>query len=411
MAISEFFKRVLVPLRQRPTSTDLNRLQERIYESLRGAISMGFANPPISGLFANRHALLGGQGFHGTGFFVEPDSGNTPWGVSVKSGLGLALLGPTSATDIDSCSGADWDGAGGLSVPLLLSSAQGFTVPTIPSSGNSRIDIIEVAPQYTATEASTVGVFNAATRVFDAPTRNKSLVWDLLGLTGSVTSPSNSTAAISYKQGASAAGDITAATEPSTTPGYVKIARINLDNNGGALAAVSQDMIVDYRPLLFPKGGFSASANISIPGVSGGLGTHAINALELPGGVSLFAAFDPSTPPATGYSYALLCYLFGGDLSLTSAGTAKGVVTASALTQGSEPRIVEVGIAPITVATNSTLRTNLNASSGTWTNYSSTALIAIGQPCINFGLWVRSAAGGALANTEKLFFTYHQDNT
>ena len=411
MAISEFFKRVLVPLRQRPTSTDLNRLQERIYETVRGLATIGFAKPAISGLFANRHALLGGQGFHGTGFFVEPDSGNTPWGVSVKSGLGLALLGPTSATDIDSCSGADWDGAGGLSVPLLLSSAKGFTVPTIPSSGNSRIDIIEVRPQYTATEASTVGVFNTATRVFDAPTRNKSLVWDLLGLTGSVTSPSNSTAAISYKQGASAAGDITAATEPSTTPGYVKIARINLDNNGGALAAVSQDMIVDYRPLLFPKGGFSASANISIPGVSGGLGTHAINALELPGGVSLFAAFDPSTPPATGYSYALLCYLFGGDLSLTSAGTAKGVVTASALTQGSEPRIVEVGIAPITVATNSTLRTNLNASSGTWTNYSSTALIAIGQPCINFGLWVRSAAGGALANTEKLFFTYHQDNT
>ena len=411
MAISEFFKRVLVPLRQRPTSTDLNRLQERIYESLRGAISMGFANPPISGLFANRHSVLGGQGFHGAGFFVEPDASNTPWGVNVKSGMGVAWLGPTSATDIDSCSGADWDGAGGLSVPLLLSSNQGFTIPTIPSAGNSRIDIIEVCPQYTATEASTVGIFNTATRVFDAPTRNKSLVWDLLGLTGNVTSPSSSTAAISYKQGAAAAGAITAATEPSTTPGYVKIARINLDNNGGALAAVSQDMIVDYRPLLFPKGGFSASANISIPGVSGGLGTHAINALELPGGVSLFAAFDPSTPPATGYSYALLCYLFGGDLSLASAGTAKGVVTASALTQGSEPRIVEVGIAPITVATNSTLRTNLNASSGTWTNYSSTALIAIGQPCINFGLWVRSAAGGALANTEKLFFTYHQDNT
>lgn len=411
MAISEFFKRVLIPLRQRPTSTDLNRLQERIYESLRGAISMGFANPPISGLFANRHSVLGGQGFHGAGFFVEPDASNTPWGVNVKSGMGVAWLGPTSATDIDSCSGADWDGAGGLSVPLLLSSNQGFTIPTIPSAGNSRIDIIEVCPQYTATEASTVGIFNTATRVFDAPTRNKSLVWDLLGLTGNVTSPSSSTAAISYKQGAAAAGAITAATEPSTTPGYVKIARINLDNNGGALAAVSQDMIVDYRPLLFPKGGFSASANISIPGVSGGLGTHAINALELPGGVSLFAAFDPSTPPATGYSYALLCYLFGGDLSLASAGTAKGVVTASALTQGSEPRIVEVGIAPITVATNSTLRTNLNASSGTWTNYSSTALIAIGQPCINFGLWVRSAAGGALANTEKLFFTYHQDNT
>lgn len=410
MAISEFFKRVLIPLRQRPTSTDLNRLQERIYESIRGLSTITLAKPSPSGSYANRHGILGGQGFHGTGFFVEPDSANTPWGVSVKTGMGFAVLGPVSATDIDSCSGADWDGAGGLSVPLLLSANQGFTIPTAPSAGNSRIDIIEVRPQYTATESSTIGIFNTATRVFDAPTRNKSLVWDLLGLTGNVTSPASSTAAISYKQGVPAAGAITAATEPSTTSGYVKIARINLDNNGGALAAVSQDMIVDYRPLLFAKGGFCASANISVPGIAAGLGTHAINRQELPGGVSLFAAIDPSTPPATGYSYALLCYLFGGDLGGVSSGSACGVVTASALTKGSEPRIVEVGISPIGFATNSTLRTNLNASSGTWTNFGAVANIAIGQPCINFGLWVRSAAGGALTNTEQLYFTYHQGN-
>ena len=409
MAISEFFKRVLVPLRQRPTSTDLNRLQERIYETVRGLATIGFAKPAISGLFANRHALLGGQGFHGTGFFVEPDSGNTPWGVSVKSGLGLALLGPTSATDIDSCSGADWDGAGGLSVPLLLSSAQGFTVPTIPSSGNSRIDIIEVAPQYTATEASTVGVFNAATRVFDAPTRNKSLVWDLLGLTGNVTSPASSTAAISYKQGVSASGDITAATEPSTTSGYIKIARINLDNSGGTLASVSQDLIVDYRPLLFPKGGFDVCAKLSVPGVLGGLGTHAIDNLEVPGGVRFFAAINPAESLTAGRSYSVTGILIGGDISIGD-GSPKGIVTGIAYGQGSQPRIVEAWSEPQGGVVNSTMRTNLNASGSSWTNFSDTALVAIGQPYVSFGVWIRSAAGGALSNTERLSFNYHQSN-
>lgn len=411
MAISEFFKRVLIPLRQRPTSTDLNRLQERIYESVRALSTMGFAKPAISGTFANRHSLLGGQGFHGTGFFAEPDAANTPWGVTVKLGMGMALLGPTSATDIDSCSGADWDGAGGLSVPLLLSSDQGFTIPTAPSAGNSRIDIIEVRPQYTATEASTIGIFNTATRVFDAPTRNKSLVWDLLGLTGNVTSPASSTAAISYKQGVPAAGAITAATEPSTTSGYVKIARINLDNNGGALAAVSQDMIADYRPLLFPKGGFDVAANLAVPGIAAGVATGEATRVDAPGGVRLFAGIDPTEVLVGGTSYHVTCYLIGGEITNGSA-VLKGGVVGTAYGQGSVPRIVEYWADPIGGLVNAAVRTNLNVSGASWANFAglSTALIAIGQPYISFGLQIRSASGAALLNTERLNFIYHQGN-
>ena len=409
MAISEFFKRVLIPLRQRPTSTDLNRLQERIYETLRAFSTMEFARPSPFGSFASRHSILGGQGFHGNGFFVDVDSGNTPWGVKVNTGFGFALSGPTSSTDIDSCSGADWDGAGGLSVPLLLSSNQGFTIPTIPSAGNSRIDIIEVRPQYTATEASTVGVFNTATRVFDAPTRNKSLVWDLLGLTGNVGSPSSSTAAISYKQGASASGDITAATEPSTTSGYIKIARINLDNSGGALAAISQDAIVDYRPLLFPKGGFCVGGNISIPGVSSGLGTHAINRLELPGGVKLFMGINPASAPSAGESYPLICYLIGGDLVQGRTGNV-GVVTATSITNGTEPRIAEVFSSPAAGAIDSTIQSKLASSGASWTNFSDVATIAIGQPLIGFGLRIVSSGGAALEDTEKVHFDFRLSN-
>jgi len=409
MAVSEFFKRVLVPLRQRPTSTDLNRAQERILESLRSGLSATFAKPALSGSFANRHSLLSGYGFHGTGFFVEVDAANTPWGVSIKPGFGLAIAGPTSASDIDSCSGADWDGAGGLSVPLLLSSAQGFTIPTIPASGDSRIDIIEVRAQYTATEAATVGIFNTATRVFDAATRNKSLVWDLLGLTGNVTSPASSIAAISYKQGVAATGDITAATEPATTSGYIKIGRINLDNSAGTLASVSQDLIVDHRPLLFPKGGFTASAMLSVPGVVGGLGTHAVANYSVPGGVKIFAALNPAEVLTAGTSYHVSCYLFGGEIS-NGSGVGRGAVTGIAYAQGSTARIVEFWSEPLGGLVNSTLRTNLNASGASWTNFSDTALIAIGQPYISFGLQVRSASGGALANTEKVLFMYHQSN-
>jgi hypothetical protein len=114
-----------------------------------------------------------------------------------------------------------------------------------------------------------------------------------------------------------------------------------------------------------------------------------------------------ATPPA-GQRMAV-DYRERGDLSLGAAGY-RGTLTATGATGGTEPRIAEVFSSPVVGAVDSTIRTKLNASSGTWTNFSSTALIAIGQPVIGFGMRVVSAAGGALDSTEKIHFNYHQAN-
>jgi hypothetical protein len=296
-----------------------------------------------------------------------------------------------------------------LSVPLLLSAAQGFTIPAIPSAGNSRIDIIEVRPQYTATEASTIGVFNTATRVFDAPTRNKSLVWDLLGLTGNVTSPASSTAAISYKQGVPAAGAITSATEPSTTSGYIKIARINLDNNGGALAAVSQDMIADLRPLLFAGNLMHTGMRLAFPGKAAGLGTGLVGMRQKCPGVWITAGAQEGIAPAGGVSYQIEVYLFGGDLApgLTPADEA-GIPT---IFPFASPRVPRMVLSPAYDLVGAAVQSKLAGTTVGWTNYGGTASVAIGQPYLSFTFELIHPSGSALNNTEHVWLSLMMGST
>lgn len=406
MAIADIFRRVLFPVREKPASTDWNQLQERQAESLRAMANATFAQGSAFGSFSARHSVLPATGFHGGGFFVRPDAAHTPLGVELVAGFGFGSVGPVAATNIDACQGADWDGALGMGVPLVLSAAQAFTIPTLPPAGSSRIDLIEVRPQYTATDSTTTAIFNETTLVYDPTTRNKSLSWDLRGLTGNVNAPNPSTACISYVRGVEAVGAITAATLPSTTAGYIRLARINLDNSGGALTSVSQDMIADLRPLLFPHNTFVAGASYNLPGVVGGLGTELLRRAELPLGVSLFAGYDPSTPPTTGTSYSLVCYLIGGDLTGGALAVERGILSFGTYITGTVPRIAE-SLGTTTGLVDAALRAKLAANSSTWTNMPGgpLATVAIGQPYIGFSVLVRSASGAALTNTESVTFT------
>ncbi|TXH58697.1 MAG: hypothetical protein E6Q97_01515 [Desulfurellales bacterium] len=415
MALSDYHKRVLVHVRERPTSTDLNRVQDRVLETVRTTGLMAHGEAYESSPTASpslRYYNYGPQGFIHGGFSVTTDVGSPPWGVLVTNGAGLVRSGPANATDIDSASGADWDQSSALSAPVVLSANQTFTVPAPPAPGNARIDIIEVRADYVANEPATVGVFNTTTEVYDPTVKNKSLNWDLLGRTGSVISPASSTAPLSYKRGVAAVGTIAAATEPSTTAGYVKIARINVV---GGRASISNDDIADMRPLLLPGGMLTCAGRIVMPGIAAGVGTNEeFEVAEIPAGVVMKAFYDNTVPPAAGGSYTVQVVLVGGELRPRTTNTLggfnnRGVVTVSHCAgfaaTGSPPRIAYAS-APVAAQMDTTTMNILNGTTGGYTILNGAATFAVGQPYVTWTLKIYHPTGGALSNLESIVFNF-----
>lgn len=415
MAASDFHRRRQIHTRERPTSTDLNEMQFYIGEMVRTVTASmfsqaGSAAPTVVPGDAN----AGAQGFAAPyqSFAVVKDPGNPPFGVLVQNGFGIARTGPASATNIDNANGADYLSRTFLGAPLVLSADQQFTVPAPPTVGDSRIDIIEVRPQYTATDPATVGIFNTATEVFDPATRNKSLTWDLAGLTGTVNSPSSSTACISYKVGQSAAGGITSATEPSTTSGYIKIARINVV---GGVALIEADDICDMRPLLFPNGICSVRSHFSIPGIAAGVGTvENVYTVCAPPGVTVKIAYQNNVAPSAGSSYQVQVFIFGGNLTpgtlYTSSGVNYGGVASAtpafAIGSGTTNTIIAKNSAPAIGAMDATVKAILDGSNANWTVLNGTHDFAIGQPYVNFTITLYHSSGSALQNIEGCVFDY-----
>lgn len=403
MGIYDFFSRVLVPVRQRPSSTDLNRLQGYIAQTMQWARSEVFAgafNGDPTEVFEDQSRMVYPvRGFFGGSFFTMVNGAFT---VQVRPGIGASpYAAPASATDIDGTSGTDWESS--LGAPLVLSAAENLTVPAPPAVGSSRIDIIEVRADYLAGSPATVGIFNAATRVFDPTVKNKRLHWDLTGRTGSAA-PGASTAPISYVTGVVAVGGIAAATEPATTAGYVKIARINLDCSAGAVAAVTQDMIADLRPKIHHGGIVHVAGRITIPGVVGGLGNPAniINTVVLPPGMTLRAAYYNPAPPAAGSSYVATCYLFGGDLTprTIGAGNTTGVMVVNGVGDLRVGRGNFGNIDRLTLGHQAVL----NGTDANYTLLGAAENFAVGTPVFRFNIEVFSADGSALGNTESANF-------
>jgi hypothetical protein len=202
------------------------------------------------------------------------------------------------------------------------------------------------------------------------------------------------------------AGGIIGASEPATTSGYVKIARINLDNNVG-VATVTQDLIADMRKSFRPDGQLRVAGRVTLPGVVGGLGDPAIkiNTIELPPGVTFRAGFIDNVPPSTARSYQITCYLIGGNISpyTIPSNNQRGVVVA----QPSGLMRLPVVTDPTVTRVDATTRARLNGTAANWTNIGTDLDVAIGQWVVAFNLEVNHADGiSALSNTEIISFNF-----
>lgn len=407
MGFGDFFRRILVPVRQRPTSRDLNAMQWQLNQmGLAQAGTVFGSSVTTAGLGPlSRYSNNGAAGFYAGGFWCILDPAAPPFGVRLNAGIGYHYVGPADATNIGGNEGADWEYEGQWGVPLALSQNQGFTVPAPPPVGSSRIDIIEVKPLYLATDPQTVGIFDPGSSVFNPTVSNKALTWDCYGRTGTVNAPNPSTAVISYVVGQTVVGGIAAATEPTTTAGYIKTARINLDASGGAIVALTDSMIADMRRPLLPNGVLRVSGQATIPGILAGVGSEALDSVQLPPGVVLKAVLATAAGAGgVGLGYTMFFFVIGGDLRTSAAGNF-GCATATPLAN------VARRIATVTnVATGRLTAADVAILDGSDANYTvcnGAYSFAVGQPYAFFSLRVESPTGAALTNTDIVFFDYN----
>lgn len=231
------FDRMNIGLRERPLSSDLNRMQSQHDRTIREV-----CRALLSGRASNTSsALQSRHGFIGTGFRVVPSN---PAAMSVQVSAGHGFM--YDAVDLPSDIGAtDLEGVDDLSPykPVALMSPITFAVPAAPGAPNSRIDIIEVKVDRRLENALTRRQLDVATKTYLDHSFFKTLAWVLDGRTGIVTSPANSTAGLSYKIGTAA----NPGTVPATTAGYVKIAQVHVSNTTITITGAE---LSDWRPML-----------------------------------------------------------------------------------------------------------------------------------------------------------------
>ncbi len=244
-----------------------------------------------SSTLSNTDSLSSFFGFYGASFLVTPLSPATTT-VRVLAGLG--------ARRDDSDLPADIGGVPGLSElndvkPIVLRDPKDIVVPVPPGNPNNRYDIIEVAVRrdlYDSTATSFLQL-PAGSREVLPVTKTLSYALDQLAV-GYVTDPANSTQPIGYKIGQASATP----TPPPTSPGYVKIAQILVQNVvANPSGTIRQEHIADFRPMLFLGGTASFSVTASFP-LAGGAPT--IIRASVPPGIRLAvarAAFVPSPSP------------------------------------------------------------------------------------------------------------------
>jgi len=223
------FDRTIINPLEKPLADDINQAATNIDYSLRF-----FA----AALFQNLESGTPDDGFMSNSFKVVP---NSPEGLSVilQSGLGFQLINSTEIA-IDGVVGLD-----DLETykPLPLVGNQTFVVPAPPLAPNSRIDIIEVRAERVTTDPSNRQVFDPGLGQFVPGILQKTLAWALDGKVGTVNAPASSTQPISYVVGQEGNPGVA----PPTTPGYIKVAEIFVDN--GALT-ISDAEITDSRVVI-----------------------------------------------------------------------------------------------------------------------------------------------------------------
>jgi hypothetical protein len=196
--------------------------------------------------------------------------------ITIKAGVGFMDVTTDTPTSINGVVSLD-----DLSPykPIVLMADTSFTVPTAPGT-NSRIDIIEVRPNRQATDPQTRVILDTATGAFNPDTVLKTLQNTVDGSVGYTNSPTSGTAAINYKIGVVAATPV----EPTVTPGYIKIAAINV---GTSVTSIGSLALVDRRAMLFPGNVARCSVRFRLL-YNAGIGTQTATIIETvcPPGIS-----------------------------------------------------------------------------------------------------------------------------
>lgn len=299
------FDRTILNVRERALSSDINQAESQLDYSLRFALQQLLAKD--SGF---------SSGFIGASYKVVP---NSPAGMSVLVQPGLGLL--SDPADVPAAIG----GIVGLddlssAKPLVLNAPQQFTVPA-NASGNPRIDIIEVKVDRRAENPTSRLIYNAITGAFDPTSVNKTLAFSHDGRLGTVATPANSTTGIGYKTGTPAGSPVA----PATSPGYLKIAEINV---AAGAATITASEIVDRRAILGVGGVVQVAARYRLEW-NGGAPVVSNQFYQAPGGVTVVAAPDSSR---RGRSFLFVIGGFMQSVSPVVSGEVHGVTLGAAET-------------------------------------------------------------------------------
>ena len=231
------FDRSLINVRERPVSSDINLGFSESDQTMREL---------VSALWRPRASLLSDvaanpkTGQIGSALKVRAKS-PASMSVSVDAGTGM-VFDAALATDLGGIVSVNdqstWK-------PIVLNTGVDMVLD-VADGTNPRYDIIEARVNRVVGEPTSRDVLDTGTGVFVPTLVNKTLGYSLDGSVGKVTSPANSTAALSIKTGTPAGSPAI----PATSPGYVRLSVIRVD----ALAsAIGTDRINDTRPMLFPN--------------------------------------------------------------------------------------------------------------------------------------------------------------
>jgi hypothetical protein len=214
-------------------------------------------------------------GFLGESFYCTGVDATT---ARLRRGLGFvsaaADVPPVIATPVV---GVALNAVGDISPnkPMVLPLDQDIPMTAPPAGpgpgGNERFDLIEVRYERAFTDTLAELVMDTGTGVYGAQNLDKTLTFDLTGLTGTVATPAPSTTAIGVVVGVEslmtwtgAPGTILTSIPviPPTTAGYVRVAAVRRYAGQGVITAGD---IVDLRPIVAPNGLLSVGVSATIP--------------------------------------------------------------------------------------------------------------------------------------------------
>lgn len=375
------FDQVIVPIRQRPSSTDHNRLQSQLYRTLRAVLRTVLGTRAGHGNVFFPYAAeyqAPAVGFIGDGFRVQASS---PVGMSVvvRAGLGFQYDATDVPTDIDAANAVDDREAYKV---LALSAPQTIVVPTADAS-LPRIDIVEAAYDRRAEESTSVDI-KAETPPFNfvATAKNKVLAWLQDGRT-SVNGAGGSLAKINYKTGTPNASP----TAPTATTGYFKIAEVRVD---AAAANIAQNKINDTRRLVAPGGVHTVRLRMQVPGTVAGAGANTTLGLVAPPSATVAHAAQL----LSGGSEPAVWIACGGDISPNNITIQAYAEEDAATGKGAMVRVASLGI----VTLDSALITQITGGTGSTEGLA----LAVGQKAIQVLLHLYNDAGTLLANPTKV---------